>query len=50
MVGHRNGIVICLKQIAPSIIGVHIGLNLACAQAAEGVPYVKKFQNILRQL
>ena len=53
MTGCRTGVVVRLKQIAPSAIGVHCAahrLNLASSQAAEKIPYMKKFQNILRQL
>ena len=53
MTGCRTGVVVHLKQITPSAIGVHCAayrLNLASSQAADKVQYVKKFQNILRQL
>ena len=53
MTGCRTGVVVRLKQITPSAISVHCAahrLNLASLQAADKVQYVKKFQNILRQL
>ena len=51
MTGCRTGVVVRLKQITPSAIGVHCAahrLNLASSQAVDKVQYVKK--NILRQL
>ena len=53
MTGCRTGVVVRLKETTPSAIGVHCAahrLNLASSHAADGIPYVKKFQNILRQL
>ena len=53
MAGCRTGVVVRLKKITPSAIGVHCAahrLNLASSQAAAKIPYVNKFQNILRQL
>ena len=53
MIGCRNGVVARLKETAPSAIGVHCAahrLNLASSQAGDAIPYVKKFNNILRQL
>ena len=53
MRGCGTCVVVRLKQITPSAIGVHCAahrLNLASSQAADKVQYVKKFQNILRQL
>ena len=53
MMGCRNGVVAQLKRITPSAIGVHCAahrLNLASSQAGESVPYIKKFNVILRQL
>ena len=50
MIGCHNGVV-CLKETAPSAIGVHCAahrLNLASSQAGDAIPYVKKFNNILR--
>lgn len=51
MMGHRSGVVTCLKTIMPSAIGVHCAahrLNLASSHAADTVPYVKKFSSLLR--
>ena len=53
MIGCHNGVVARLNRNAPSAIGVHCAahrLNLASSQAGDTVPYVKKFNNILRQL
>ena len=53
MVGCKSGVVTRLKKTTPSAIGVHCTahrLNLASSQAGDAVPYVKKFQQILRQL
>ena len=53
MLGCRNGVVAQLKRIRPSAIGVHCAahrLNLASSQAGDAVPYVKKFNTIIRQL
>ena len=53
MMGFRNGVVAQLKRIRPSAIGVHCAahrLNLASSQAGDAVPYVKKFNTIIRQL
>jgi len=53
MMGCRNGVVAQLKRITPSAIGVHCAahrLNLASSQAGESVPYIKKFNVIIRQL
>ena len=53
MMGCRNGVVAQLKRITPSAIGVHCAahrLNLASSQAGESVPYINKFNVIIRQL
>lgn len=53
MVGRHNGVVAQLRVTTPSAIGVHCAahrLNLASSQAGDFVPYVKKFNKILRQL
>ena len=53
ILGCRNGVVAQLKRIRPSAIGVHCAahrLNLASSQAGDTVPYVKKFNTIIRQL
>ena len=53
MIGHRNGVSALLKQVAPWIIATHCvdhRLALATAQAADEIPYVKKFKAILGQL
>ena len=50
MIGCRNGIVTRLKNLAPSGISVYCAahrLNLASSQA---IPYIKRFNTILRQL
>ena len=52
MIGCKTGVVTRLKEITPTLIGVHCAahrLNLASSQAADKVPYVK-VQNIIRQL
>ena len=53
MTGCHDGVVARLKETTPSVIGVHCAahrLNLASSQAGDAIPYVKKFNNILRQL
>ena len=53
MTGCRNGVVASLKEKAPSPKGVHcaaLRVNLASTQTAAAVPYVKKFNDIIRQL
>ena len=53
MIGRRNGVSALLKQIAPWIIANHCvahRLALATAQAADEVPYIKKFKAIFGQL
>ena len=53
MSGCHSGVVARLKTITPSAIGVHCAahrLNLASSQAGDTIPYVKKFNTILRQL
>jgi len=53
MMGCRNGVVAQLKKITPSAIGIHCAahrLNLASSQAGESVPYIKKFNIVIRQL
>ena len=53
MTGCRTGVVVRPKEMNPCAISVHCAahrLNLASSQAAEKVPHVKKFQNILCQL
>ena len=53
MMGCRNGVVVQLKRIIPSAIGVHCAahrLNLALSQAGESIPYINKFNVIIRQL
>ena len=53
MTGRRNGVVARLKRITPSALGVHCAahrLNLASTQAGDAVPYIKKFNVIIRQL
>ena len=53
MLESRNGVVAQLDRIRPSAIGVHCAahtLNLASSQASDAVPYVKKFNTIIRQL
>ena len=53
MTGRQNGVVARMKSVTPSTIGVHCAahrLNLASSQAANAVPYVKKFSDVLRQL
>ena len=53
MVGCRNGVVARLKRTVPTAVGVHCAahrLNLASTQASKAVPYVKAFDNILRQI
>ena len=53
MIGKHNGVVTRLKAITPTAISVHCAahrLNLASSQAANAIPYVKKFNTILRQI
>ena len=53
MIGCHSGVVTRLKEIAPSAVGVHCAahrLNLASTHAANAIPYVKKFNQIIRQL
>ena len=53
MMGCRNDVVAQLKRITPSAIGVHCAahrLNLASSQAGESIPYINKFNVIIRQL
>ena len=53
MIGHRNGVSALLKQVAPWIIATHCvaqRLSLETAQAADDIPYVKKFKATLGQL
>ncbi|XP_071949126.1 zinc finger protein 862-like [Antedon mediterranea] len=53
MTGRHNGVVKRLQEIAKSAIGIHCcghRLQLATSQAANAVPFVKKFSSILRQL
>ena len=53
MIGCHNGIVVHLTRYAPSAIDVCCAahrLYLASSQTGDTVPYVKKFNNILRQL
>lgn len=49
----RNGVVTCLKSLAPSAISVHCAahrLNLTSSHASVSLSYVGKFHAILRQL
>ena len=53
MVGCRKGVVTRIKEVSPSVLGVHCAahrLNLASTQAGKSVPYVKIFSRILRQI
>ncbi|XP_065835790.1 zinc finger protein 862-like [Oscarella lobularis] len=54
MLGRISGVVARLKEaVSPCAIGVHCAahrLNLASTQAAKSVPYVEKFNTILRQI
>ena len=53
MIGKHNGVVTRLRAITPTAISVHCAahrLNLASSQAANAIPYVKKFNTILRQI
>lgn len=53
MAGCNTGVVVRLKSITPSAIGVHCAahrLNLASSQAGDSVRYVKQFKSVLRQL
>ena len=50
MIGKHNVVVARLKAITPTAINVHCAvhcLNLASSQAANAIPYVKKFNTIL---
>ncbi|XP_006811975.1 zinc finger protein 862-like [Saccoglossus kowalevskii] len=53
MTWKHNGVVKHLQGFAPSAIGIHCcghRLQLASTQSANVIPYVKKFNSILRQL
>ena len=53
MIGCRSGVSTLLKQISPWVIANHCvahRLALACAQAADEVPYLKRFKAVLGQL
>ena len=53
MIGCRNGVVKRMQNVCKAAVGIHCAahrLNLASTQAANSVPYVKKFNSVLRQL
>ena len=53
MMGCHNGVVARLKAVTPSAIGVHCAahrLNLASVQTGDSIPYIKRFNSIVRQL
>ena len=50
MIGQHNGVVARLKAIAISVHCAAHRLNLVSLQAANAIPYVKKFNAILRQI
>lgn len=53
MIGKRNGVAAKLKDKVPWLVNSHCvahRLALACSQAADEVPYMKKFKAILAQL
>ena len=53
MIGKHYGVVTFLKAITPTAISVRCAahhLSLASSQAANAIPYVKKFNIILRQI
>ena len=53
MVGRRNGVATRLKSYNPSLISVHCvahRLALAAAQAADTIPYLKKFKKYVSQI
>ncbi|KAK3086416.1 hypothetical protein FSP39_018175 [Pinctada imbricata] len=53
MVGRKTGVATQLKSTNPELINVHCiahRLALASAQAADAVPYLKKFKAILQQM
>jgi len=50
MMGCHNGVV---KAVTPSAIGIHCAphrFNLASVQAGDSMPYIKRFNSIVRQL
>ena len=50
MKGNQNGVAAQLKQAVPWIIANHCvahRLTLASAQAADEIPYIKRFKSIL---
>ena len=53
MIGSRNGVAAKLKAKVPWLVNNHCvahRLALACSQAAEAIPYMKKFKDIVAQL
>lgn len=53
MIGSRNGVAAKLKEKVPWLVNNHCvahRLALACSQAAEAIPYMKKFKDIVAQL
>ena len=53
MLGNRGGVSKLLREKAPFLVANHCiahRLALACGQAANKVPYLKKFKDILNQL
>ena len=46
-----TGVVVCIKEITPSAIGIHCAthrLNPVASHATDHIPYVKKIQSILQ--
>lgn len=53
MIGSRNGVAAKLKEKVPWLVNNHCvahRLALACSQAAEAIPYMKKFKDIVAQM
>ena len=53
MMGCHNGVVAHLKALTPAAIGVYCAahrLNLASVQAGDSIPYIKRFNSIVRLL
>ena len=53
MIGRRNGVAAKLKEIVPWLVNNHCvahRLALACSQAADAIPFMKKFKDIVSQM
>ena len=53
MIGSRNGVAAKLKKIVPWLVNNHCVAHrhaLACSQAADAIPFMKKFKDIVSQM